>query len=982
MKYPLSRYLVIAALAVAFASLGTTVGAQTYTGRIDVVVEDSTGGRLPGVTVELTGQMSRTAVTDARGEVRFLNLNVGTYQVKASLTGFNEWKNTNVPVAGGVSVALQIKMNVAGAKEELTVTGASPVLDNKKQTTAVNVSLDELQNVPSARDPWVVMQSIPGIVMDRVNVGGSESGQQSGFMGKGAASGDTTWNVDGMPITDMSSLSSPFYFDFDMFQEMNIVTGGSEAKSATGGIQMNFMLRSGTNQFHGQWKTYFENDAMQWTNMTPELAAASGSKTGRGDETELFTDWGGDFGGPILRDRWWFWGAYGEQDIRIIKMSGVKDRTVLKNASFKTQGQITKAMRGSFTFFQAGKYKWGRNAGAFCDQDCSVDQGPVGGPNQMWKGEINYNVGSNLFFVGRYAHVRGGFSLIPQGGVDTLTYIDSAGVQRGSGNVYMTRRPSDAVVMDGNYFKGNHEIKFGFTWRKATTSSTSTWGQDYISDDGGWGFPTVSGSGYPYLGVQFNAPYATEVSSNYMSFYVGDTISLKRMTINAGLRFDHQVANVLPVVMAAPKNTVPADLLPAVTAPGVDNALTYDLPQPRVGLTYALDQSNKTQLRATYAMFTSQIGTGQAGFLSVAQYRGFYVDAKDLNGDRIAQPNEMLWNTFNTHMADGNYWGFDPANPSAPPTDSIHKVGNYGNPKTHEFIIGVDRELLPNFGVSASYTYRRIQDLNWRPIQSTGSDGIIDGTDYTLQGNVTGNLPDGIPGSPSGSYSVPYYGLTAGTNFHPSKGTLYQTRPDYHQVFQGFEVSATKRMSNKWMARLGFSTNSWREYFDSEHGRGNPTPVLGTPNIDGGLVVSAAGGSGKSSIYMVQPKYQIIANGSYQLPYNFDIGVSYLVRQGYPMPWNRTTTGGYTDPLGSSKRLLLPSTFDYARLPFVQTLDMRIAWRLKISKTTLNLDFDLFNLLNSPTVLGREYQATASKYTQVAEIMQPRIARIGFRFMF
>ena len=158
---------------------------------------------------------------------------------------------------------------------------------------------------------------------------------------------------------------------------------------------------------------------MQSMNMPPDLAASSGSKTGHGRRTERFTDWGGDFGGPILKDRWWFWGAYGEQDIRIIKMAGVNDRTLLKNASFKTQGQLTKSMRGSFTFFQAGKQKWGRNAGAICDQDCSVDQGPVGGPNQMWKGEVNYNVGSNLFLVGRYAHVRGGFSLIPEGGMPT-----------------------------------------------------------------------------------------------------------------------------------------------------------------------------------------------------------------------------------------------------------------------------------------------------------------------------------------------------------------------------------------------------------------------------------------------------------------------------------------------------------------------------------------------------------------------------------
>ena len=192
---------------------------------------------------------------------KFLNLAVGKYLVKATLTGFNDWKSAEMTVSAGVAIPLGVKMGVAGAKEEVVVTAEAPVLDNKKQTTARNVSFEELQNVPSARDPWVVMQSVPGIVMDRVNVGGSESGQQAGFMGKGAASGDTTWNVDGMPITDMSSLSSPFYYDFDMFQEMNVVTGGSDPKSATGGVQMNFMLKSGTNSFHGSGKLYFENES-------------------------------------------------------------------------------------------------------------------------------------------------------------------------------------------------------------------------------------------------------------------------------------------------------------------------------------------------------------------------------------------------------------------------------------------------------------------------------------------------------------------------------------------------------------------------------------------------------------------------------------------------------------------------------------------------------------------------------------------------
>jgi hypothetical protein len=466
-----------------------------------------------------------------------------------------------------------------------------------------------------------------------------------------------------------------------------------------------------------------------------------------------------------------------------------------------------------------------------------------------------------------------------------------------------------------------------------------------------------------------------------MSVYAGDTITLKRMTINLGIRFDHQVGSVLPtslVAPAAPFNT----MLPSVTAPGVDGALTFNLIQPRVGITYALDESRKTQLRATYAMFTDQIGTGVAGFLSVAQYRGFYIDALDANGDKVAQASEFILSSYATHIANGNYWGYNPANPTAV-SAAIHKVGDYGNPKTHELIVGIDRELLPNFGVSASYTWRDVGSQNWRPIIcSSCSTGYITGANYTLKGNVTGTLPTGVPNSDAGTFSVPYYGLTTGTVYDPSKGGIYSTRPDYHSVFQGFEVSATKRMSNKWMARFGFSSNSWKEYFPSMESRGNPTPILSAPNMDGGLVVSAAGGSGKSSIYMVQPKYQFTANGLYQIGYGFDVGANYILREGYPMPWNWSTSGGFTDPLGSTKVLLLPPDFGFARLPAVQTLDLRLAKRFTMKKTAINIDFDIFNIFNSAATLGRQYSRNSAKYTQVAEIMQPRIMRIGFRFTF
>ena len=124
------------------------------------------------------------------------------------------------------------------------------------------MTLDELQNIPSARDPWVVLQTVPGIIVDRVNVGGAESGQQSNYQAKGAAGTDNTWNMDGIAITDMAALgSSPTYYDFDMFQEMQVTTGGADPSNPTPGVQLNFVLRSGTNKWRASGRYYFEKAA-------------------------------------------------------------------------------------------------------------------------------------------------------------------------------------------------------------------------------------------------------------------------------------------------------------------------------------------------------------------------------------------------------------------------------------------------------------------------------------------------------------------------------------------------------------------------------------------------------------------------------------------------------------------------------------------------------------------------------------------------
>jgi len=265
------RRIRMAAAAAAFMlalGLANPARAQVFTGRVDVSIEDPSGGRLPGATIDLTGPISQTQVADTFGQAHFLNLPVGIYTVKASLPGFANATNNNVEVLSGASTPLLMRMSIAGAAETVDVTAISPAVDLTRATTTTHVTVEELQNLPNSRDPWVVMQTVPTVYMDRVNVGGSESGQQSNYNAKGAQATDNTWSIDGVPVTDMgdnivrpehATGSSAFYYDFDSFQEMAITTGGADAKNPTSGVQLTMVLKSGGSGAHGSTRFYFEN---------------------------------------------------------------------------------------------------------------------------------------------------------------------------------------------------------------------------------------------------------------------------------------------------------------------------------------------------------------------------------------------------------------------------------------------------------------------------------------------------------------------------------------------------------------------------------------------------------------------------------------------------------------------------------------------------------------------------------------------------
>jgi len=942
------RNIALAGLCLALLGLAAApAAAQVFTGRIEVTATDTSGAVLPGVNVEVSGPQHRTAVTDARGSAVFLNLAPGTYTVQATLTGFSDYRNPNVPVATGVTVPLKVTLAVSGLTQQVEVTAESPVIDPKKVATSTNVNLDELRQVPYARDPWVVLQTVPGIVVDRVNVGGAESGQQSNYQAKGAASGENTWNMDGVPITDMAALgSSPTYYDFDMFQEMQVTTGGADLTTATPGVALNFVLKGGSNTPHGSTRVYYENESMQSNNMPDELKATLGGQSGKGNRIDEYTDYGVELGGPIFRDRLWAWGAYGKTDVTLLTLANTPDQTILDNRSLKLSAQASQAIRASYTYFRGDKLKYGRGASPTRPPETTWNQK---GPSPVHKGEANFVLGNNLFLTGRTSYVGGGFQLAPQGGLSANWYIDDSGTNRGSNYQYQTRRPQWASAAEGSFFRGKHEIKFGFGWRRADTDSTTI--------VPGNGIITYQ-IGYPSLYAEVTAWNDTvSATSRYMYAYAGDTVAWDRLTLNVGVRWDRQSSSVNAFTQRG--NPVLPSLLPDLTGAEAKDVVVWSSAVPRVGVSYALDESRRTLVRASYGIFASQLSATAGNFLSAVQYRGVYFYATDTNGNGYADPGEL-------DLAGGpvDWYGLNPANPSA--LTPIHSVGDYSTPLTHEVTFGLDREIMPNFGLSGTVTWRRFTNFTWR------NNGLV-GTDYQQIATFEGSA------NPIGAFSTPIYGPTR----LPANraATIYRGRPDYSQRYLGFELAATKRLSNRWMARFGFSTNDHREYFDSPAGLTDPTPSPTNPNRDGGQVIRLSTGSGKSGIYQVLPKYQFILTGLYQARWGINLGINMVARQGFSTPYFRSRVPT-ADPIAPLKSVLLVDDVGKERLPTVLSLDARVSKEFAFNRARFNVDVDVFNVPNRNTVLGREYDLRLSTANQVREIMNPRVLRLGLRFNF
>jgi hypothetical protein len=260
-------------LALCVALLAVSALAQMQSGNIYGKVTAKDGSALPGVTVVLSGGGApQTFITDAQGNFRFISLSPGGYTLKAELAGYGSATRAGITVNVGRNADVTLTLNPS-VSESITVTAEAPLLDVRKAGTSISISKVELEKIPTSRDPWTVLQQAPSVQVDRNNVGGSQSGQQSVYVAKGASATQNTWNVDGVNITDMGAVgSSPMYFDFDSFEEMQITTGGADPRVQTPGVQLNMVTKRGTNDIRGSARYFYTPGSYQADATVPSEA--------------------------------------------------------------------------------------------------------------------------------------------------------------------------------------------------------------------------------------------------------------------------------------------------------------------------------------------------------------------------------------------------------------------------------------------------------------------------------------------------------------------------------------------------------------------------------------------------------------------------------------------------------------------------------------------------------------------------------------
>ena len=967
-------------------------GAQAQSGAsgtIAGVVKDTTGAIMPGVTVEAASpaliEKVRSVVTDGQGQYKILDLRPGTYTVTFTLGGFRTIRREGLALATGVTMPINADLAVGSVEETVVVTGASPVVDVQNVRTQTVLTQEVLDAIPSAKTinafSSLTLGATGGATGD---VGGNRGESFTTFGVHGSSGNDTRMLRDGMLYSSMESdggaAARIVSVNQGAVQETAIQVGGMSAESETGGPQINAVPKDGGNRLSLYFSTSLTHPNLQASNLTDQLKAQGLTKT---PTIKRVYDTGFGEGGPIRKDRVWFYAAqrwWGAQqyipNIWFNKTQGTPvytpdlDRPGFTDTPYKSyDGRITWQM----TAKQKIAFTQTIGSNCYCYTFISPFSSPEGNPNlhyypqtltqATWTyprtNRLLFEAGGSYMFLRFYGDYVDGVKPtdIAYRELSTNLSFNAVLTNVTLANQYTGRNPNTNKQgyqrISASYITGSHALKTGMSMLNATrhffVDHTKALRYDFFR-------------GVPVALTQSASPNENWINVRpNLGLFAQDQWTVRKLTLNLGMRFDY-------IRVQSPGHTVPAGpWVPQRTFPAVTNIPNWKDVTPRMGAAYDLFGNCKTALKASLGRYV-EIETTDTGISNVPSNQIVGLAGRtwgDANGNLVPDCD------LKSVTANGECGALDNARfgtlfPTVRWEDAVLKGwGVRGYNWQHS--VSIQHELRPGFGVNAAY-YR-----TWFGNFRTTDNTLVAPSDFDTFCITVPTDPK--LGAVSGTQQCGVSNLKASklgqVNNLVSLSSKFGRRT---QIFNGVDVSMNARFGKGGVLAGGVSLGRQEANTCSQDIDAPPRPGFCGDN----LPPWRAGSQVKFNGVYPLPWWGVQVSGVYQNLPGVPISASYIVPNATIAPALGRNLSACPAATGACTATLaipvIPGNTQF--LGRLTQVDARVTKAFRFGKTRVQGMLDIYNLANAGTVLGANLSYPTS-FLNATAILPGRLVKFG-----